>query len=110
MDLRGAFEAEVLSIDWAKRQAEIRLVAFPSVKYRARMVRDIWTKDQRSKPTTLAAVGDHNHSANIANDGGHAHSPNPHDHRLADDLAVGDHVIVLFLHGRSDSPVITNRL
>jgi hypothetical protein len=84
----GVAEATVLSIDWPKRQATISLVSAPNHHLVARVTRGWWSPDMQE--TGSVRVGDHD----------------PHSHTLGPELQPGYRVLVAFMHGRSDSPVI----
>lgn len=104
--MNGLYEAVVIAVDWAKRRAKIEFLVKPGQVYEARMVLGNWVSGLVTKQIEIKGGTHFTHS-----DGGDGfHSHGVHAHNLADVLAPGDRVLVGLMHGRSESPVILDRL
>lgn len=111
------YEAVVVSVDWGKRRASIEFVFKPGQVYEARMVLGNWVSGLCTEEIEIKG-GAHEGHVSVRPDGYidpynsslGVHNHGVHKHNLAPVLKPGDRVLVGLMHGRSESPVILDRL
>lgn len=111
-----ADEATVVSIDWPSMRAVITLVRSPGTRLTARIMEGLHIPPKRPED----AVRDPQGQTGTDQSGATWLSPDvdistyshyhDHDHPYGRPLAAGERVLIVYLSGRGDSPVIIGRI
>lgn len=109
-------EATVVSIDLTAKRATVTLVRSPATKFVARIMEGLHFPPKRWEDAARDPQGQTRedgtgatwlHPGADAGLNAHYHG---HHHAYGVPLAVGDRVVLAYLSGRSDAPVIIGRL